>query len=130
MMRLALALAILLAAPAGAETRMTADDFDAFATGKTLTYRSASGVFGTEEYLPGRKVRWSDGSAGCYSGLWYPKGEDICFYYQGVDEPACWRFLRTDDKVIADFSGDAETLFLDVVASKDKLPCNGLKANE
>ena len=107
---------------------MTADEFDAFATGKTLTYLGPDGVFGTEEYLPGRKVRWSDGSPSCHSGYWYPKNGDICFYYQGSAEPACWTFLQAEGKVTADSSGDAETVFLDVVVSKDPLPCNGLKA--
>lgn len=129
MMR-AIALATFLAAPAVAEPRMTAEDFDAFATGNTLAYLQSDGVFGTEEYLPGRKVRWSDGSPGCQSGLWYPKDGDICFQYQGVAEPACWTFMKQGGKVMADYAGDAETVFLDVAVSKDPLPCNGLKATE
>ena len=61
----ALALAALLAlAPvvAGAESPlpapMTAAEFDAYATGKTLTYSQYGEIYGTEEYLPNRRVRW------------------------------------------------------------------------
>lgn len=125
MRTLILTLATVLATPTLAETSMTADEFDAFATGKTLTYQTPDFVFGTEEYLPGRRVRWSDGSPGCYSGTWYPKDGEICFLYQGSSTPACWSFVRNGSKVQADSSDDAETLIYDVVISEDPLPCSG-----
>jgi hypothetical protein len=123
----ALILATLLATPLVAETPMTAEEFDAFATGRTLTYQTPDAVFGTEEYLPGQKVRWSDGTAGCYAGSWFAKNDKICFVYQGVANPACWTFVQTGSRVRADFSDDAEVLFYDVVISKTVLPCSGLK---
>ena len=123
----ALILAFLLAPPALAENRMTAEAFDAFATGRTLTYQQPDIVFGTEEYLPGRRVRWSDGTAGCYAGSWFPKDGEICFLYQGTTEPACWSFVQEGDRVSATSSDDAERLVYDVVISKTALPCSGLK---
>lgn len=128
--QLALLLALFSAAPAVAETAMTADEFEAFATGNTLTYQGPDGVFGTEEYLPGRKVRWSDGSPGCRSGLWYPKDGNICFYYRGTAEPACWTLLRTGGKVTADIADEPGDRLYEVMISKEALPCNGLQAGD
>src|SRR5690606_20167157 len=62
---LTMALAMTLTAPAYAQeapatsgTPMTAEEFDSYATGKTLTYSQYGQIFGTEEYLPNRRVRW------------------------------------------------------------------------
>ena len=40
---------------------LSAEAFEAYTTGKTLTYatRGASTPYGVEEYLPGRRVVWS-----------------------------------------------------------------------
>jgi hypothetical protein len=106
---------------------MTAAEFDDFATGRTLTYQRPNEIFGTEEYLPGRKIRWSDGSPGCYAGVWYPRKDGaICFLYQGVPDPACWSFVRDGDTVRADFADDADSQFYDVVLSEHPLPCSGI----
>ncbi len=132
----AIALVVLLATPAvlaaaaNAKTPMTADEFEAFATGNTLTYQRPDEIYGTEAYLPGRKVRWSDGSPGCQSGLRYSKDGNICFYYRGTAEPACWTFLRTDGRVTADLADEPGDRLYEVVISKEALPCNGLQAGD
>ncbi|WP_431299122.1 hypothetical protein [Tabrizicola sp. BL-A-41-H6] len=77
-----------------AETPMTAEAFDAYVTGKTLTYSQFGLVFGTEEYLPGRKVRWSVAENTCDYGSWYPQGENICFVYEYDPTPHCWTFWQ------------------------------------
>jgi hypothetical protein len=102
-----LTLALLLATPALAETPMTAQDFDAFATGKTLTYQRSGQLFGTEEYLPGRKVRWYETGKGCSNGTWFAQDQSICFTYTGSPEPACWIFVRSGDRVVAHSMDDA-----------------------
>ena len=48
----------LLAVPAAAQEAMTADEFDAYVTGKTLTYSDGGPPYGIEEYRPGREVSW------------------------------------------------------------------------
>ncbi len=60
----------LAALPALAETPITADAFEAYVTGKTLDWINLSGVFGTEEYLPGRRVRWGPAFVSCKVGIW------------------------------------------------------------
>lgn len=78
--------------PALAQTPLTADQFEAHVTGHTITYRQFSGIFGVEEYLAGRQVRWSVAENLCQYGSWYPEGEAICFVYEHDPTPHCWTF--------------------------------------
>lgn len=94
-------LAVCLAAPAVAETPMTAAEFDAFATGKTLSFANESGIFGTEDYLPGRRVRWAATGDVCKLGEWFPAGDAICFSYEGQDEQHCWTIWQEGDHLAA-----------------------------
>lgn len=84
---LALAPGLALASPP-----MTADEFEAYVTGSTITYRQQDHIFGTEEYLDGRRVRWSVAPDHCQYGTWYPEGEAICFVYEYDPTPHCWTF--------------------------------------
>lgn len=75
---------------------MTADEFEAYATGKTLTYAEGGEVYGAEEYLPNRRVRWAFTQDVCKFGHWYAQTDhDICFVYNEPDDPQCWRFFKT-----------------------------------
>ena len=89
-MRAALALCLILPAPALAETPMTAEEFEAYVTGKTMDYIADGQVFGREVYLPGRKVRWAFTAEECKLGHWFGQGDQICFLYDGDPEPKCW----------------------------------------
>ncbi|MCF3581157.1 hypothetical protein L2E76_11575 [Planktothrix agardhii 1811] len=102
----AFAFALLLATPAIAQTPMTAEEFEAFATGKTLDYFSDGQVFGREVYLPGRQVRWAFTAEECKLGHWYPEGEQICFLYDGDPEPKCWRIWPNGDGLAASYATD------------------------
>lgn len=123
---LLLALAALLAAPALAETPMTAEQFAAHVTGKTITYRQFDYVFGTEEYLPDRKVRWSVSPDLCQYGSWYPQDDDICFVYEYDPVPHCWTFWLKDGTLVALSTDGApgQELF-EAAASDQPLPCPG-----
>ena len=93
MLRTALAALIFaVATPGLAETPITAEVFESHVTGKTLTYQQFDSLFGTEEYLEGRKVRWSTAPNECQYGSWYPQGDTICFVYEYSPTPACWTF--------------------------------------
>lgn len=95
----ALALATIAAlAPsiALAQDPMTAEEFDAYATGKTLTYSQYGKIYGTEEYLPGRRVRWQVTGDICQYGRWYEKGGLICFAYEYSQGEHCWSFWQED----------------------------------
>lgn len=102
-----LALAALLAllplplAAASGQATMTAEEFDAYVTGKTLTYSQFGQVFGTEEYLPGRKVRWQFTADECQYGSWYPRDDLICFHYEYDQSEHCWRFWKEGDGLTA-----------------------------
>jgi hypothetical protein len=125
-MRLPALLLALLPVAAAAETPITADAFEAHVTGKTLTYRQYDFIFGTEEYLPGRKVRWSVMPGECQYGNWYPQDEDICFAYEGSPVPACWTFwLRNGTLVALSVNADAGAELYEIEASAKPLPCPG-----
>lgn len=126
-MRLALSLA-LFAAPALAATDapLTAAEFDAYVTGKTLTYTQYGAVFGIEEYLPGRRVRWQFTAEECQYGSWYPKGELICFVYEYDPAEHCWTFWRKGAGLSALSVSDAPGAELSEVAqTTEGLACPG-----
>ena len=107
-MRLALLIAIL-PLTAFAETPMTGAEFEAYATGKTLTYAYDGAIFGTEEYLPGRTVRWAFTEDVCQFGRWYEKETQICFLYDDDPDEQCWLFFDTASGLRAQYmNGGAE----------------------
>ena len=126
-MRLTALLALLLLPlPALAETPMTAAEFDAYVTGKTLTYSQFGTIFGIEEYLPGRKVRWAFTEDICQYGTWYEEAGNICFVYEYDPTPHCWRFWQEGDGLKALSVNDAPGSELSEVAQTDQpLSCAG-----
>ena len=125
MLRPSLAL-LFLVAPALAETPITAQEFEAHVTGKTITYQQFQTLFGIEEYLPDRKVRWSTAPNECQYGSWYPQGDAICFVYEYDPTPACWTFwLRNGALVALSTDGVAGEELHEVQASDQGLPCPG-----
>ncbi len=112
--------------PAFAETAMTADEFDAYATGKTLTYSMGGDVFGTEQYLPNRRVRWAFTQEECRDGYWYEENELICFVYEHDATPQCWKFWTDGDGLKARFENDpAGTELSEVAQTNGPLICAG-----
>ena len=105
-MRLALAFS-LLAAPALAETPLTAEAFDALTLGRTMTWSEYGQVYGVELYLPGRRVRWTVLGDDCVAGHWYPDGDAICFVYEDDPMPDCWLITETVGNLAAYDTSDA-----------------------
>ena len=127
-MKALLLAALLVATPclAANETPMTAAEFDAYVTGKTLTYSQFGTVFGTEEYLPDRRVRWAFTEDICQYGIWYEQAGDICFVYETDPDPHCWTFWKDGDKLKALSVTDAPGSELSEVAQTDQpLACAG-----
>lgn len=121
-----LAIFLTAATPAGAETPMTAGEFDAYATGKTLDYYEGGEVFGREVYLPGRQVRWAFTADECKMGRWYPEGDQICFLYDGDPEPKCWRIWPDGDGLAAAYATDTPDIPPREVRQTDEpLACPG-----
>lgn len=122
-----LRITLLCLFPLPALAAMTGEEFDAFVTGKTLTYAEGSQVYGIEEYLPGRRVRWAFLSDQCQEGTWYEKAGQICFVYEGrPEDPQCWIFEEQSGRLSARFVGDEDGRQLYVVDQSDTpLICRG-----
>ncbi|MFM7334795.1 MAG: hypothetical protein ACKO2N_14235 [Tabrizicola sp.] len=99
-MRLALTL-ILAVQAAQAQTPMTPEEFERWATGKTLDYATDGQVWGSEAYLPGRRVVDADTGGPCRDGSWYADGDAVCFVYPDFDGTHCWLYWREGDAVFA-----------------------------
>ena len=80
--------------PVMAETLISAREFETWSLGKTLD-------FGTEEFLPDRRVRWVGTDGQCLTGQWYSDYSLICFAYEGFSDQHCWTFWREGDSVTA-----------------------------
>lgn len=106
-MRKLLLVSVLMSAvaPAWAD-KMTAEEFEAYTTGKTLFYGERGQPYGAEKYLPGRRVQWSFLDGDCKDGVWYPQDEAICFVYEDAPEPQCWTFQATPRGLVAEFLGE------------------------
>lgn len=124
-MRHSLPLLLMLACPAFAEGPVSVAEFEAFATGKTLTYALGGTVYGAEQYLPGRRVIWAFKGQQCRKGFWYEEAGQVCFVYE--DEPAaqCWVFHRDSTGLQARFSGDPEGAEPARVQESAALTCAG-----
>jgi hypothetical protein len=97
-----LALSLLLAAPqALAETPLSADAFDVLTQGRTMTWAEYGQVYGVEQYLPDRRVRWTVLGDDCITGHWYAEGPAICFQYDDRPDPACWTFTQGPTGLLA-----------------------------
>lgn len=124
--RLATLLLMLSATLAQAETPMTAAEFEAYVTGKTLTYSQFGQPYGVEEYLPGRKVRWAFTEDECQYGTYFDKDGLICFAYEDEPGPHCWTFWREGGGLKALAVTDAPGSELSEVSQSDApLNCPG-----
>jgi hypothetical protein len=129
----ALFLAATLALPAlaqqatpVADAPMSGAEFDAYATGKTLSYAQDGVVWGSEQYLPGRKVIWAFAEDDCQYGHWYEDQGNICFLYDNDPNAQCWKFFREATGLRAIFMGaDGGTSLSEVAQSTTPLTCPG-----
>lgn len=116
----------LLATPALADPAMSGAEFEAYATGKTLHYGYSGQPYGGEEYLEGRRVRWSFLDGKCKDGIWYEDAGNICFVYEDEPEPQCWSFEQRASGLVAKFQNnpDYEELY-EVEHKNEPLLCLG-----
>lgn len=111
---------------AAAETQMTGKEFEAYSTGKTLTYASNGQVYGVEQYLSDRRVRWAFVDDTCRIGHWYEDAGEICFIYEQDETPQCWTFHLSEGKLLARFISDPpQTELNEVNQTTEPLACTG-----
>ncbi|MBU9696840.1 hypothetical protein GU927_003160 [Rhodobacteraceae bacterium HSP-20] len=109
-----------------ADAPLAAAEFEAYATGKTLSYAQDGVIWGAEQYLPGRKVIWAFTEDDCQYGHWFEDRGNICFVYDADPEPQCWRFFREATGLRAIFMGaDGSTSLSEVGQSSEPLHCPG-----
>lgn len=109
-----------------AETPLTGPEFDAYVTGKTLTYSQGGAVYGIEQYLPGNRVRWAFEGDICREGLWYEQAGQICFVYDYDPNPQCWSFWTDANGLNARFNDqNGSTELSEVENSPTPLNCAG-----
>lgn len=109
-----------------AQTPMTAAEFEAYATGKTLSYAQGNTVWGSEQYLADRKVIWAFDEQDCQYGLWFEDEGNICFVYDQDPAPQCWRFYAEPSGLRAEFVDDpSQTMLSEVRQSSEPLQCKG-----
>lgn len=112
---------LALSLPALAQPAMTAEEFEAYTTGKTLYFASNGRAYGVEEYLENRRVRWSFLDGECRDGVWYEEEGQICFVYEDFPEPQCWTFRRNPGGgLLARFEDDPEGTVLYEADQDDK----------
>ncbi len=111
---------------AAAKTPMTGAEFEAFVTGKTMTYAEYGSIYGTEDYLPGRRVRWAFTEDVCRFGTWYEDSGNICFLYEGDPQPKCWTVWQDGDRLAARYIDNPPDDEPSVVEETDEpLACEG-----
>ena len=124
-MRAALAL-VLLAGPVLADPILSAEEFDALTLGRTMTWAEFGSVYGVEQYLPGRKVRWTVLGDDCKTGHWYPDGSAICFLYEDYIDPYCWEITASGAGLRARFTTDApESAPVVIEDTTEQMACFG-----
>lgn len=103
---------------------LTAAEFEAYATGKTLSYAQGGTVWGSEQYMAGRQVLWAFTDQPCEYGQWYEDRGAICFIYEGKTDPNCWYFYQGATGLVARFIGGG-SLLSEVGQTPEPMNCPG-----
>lgn len=112
--------------PLEAGQPMSADAFERYTEGKTLYYGEDGRPYGVEEYLDGRRVRWSFLDGRCKDGIWYEDAGNICFVYEDDPTPQCWSFFADAGGLTARFeNGESEQELYEVEQSDEPMLCLG-----
>ena len=107
-----LSLPLLLVAAMTRAEPMTAAEFEAYVTGKTLYYGRSGAPYGAEIYHENRRVTWSFLDGDCKDGYWYAEGRNICFVYDDRPDPQCWTFERGPGGLVAQFENNPDSTAL------------------
>jgi hypothetical protein len=109
---------------------LTGAEFDAYATGKTLTYSDGGTLWGQEQYLPGHQVIWAFKDAPCQYGSWSEvalpgAGPMVCFTYEDQPEDVnCWQFFQGPQGLVAQFMQGGAPLS-ELAQTSEPMQCPG-----
>ncbi|MCJ7874911.1 hypothetical protein [Phaeobacter sp. J2-8] len=120
--------AVVISATSALAVDMSAAEFEAYTTGKTLYYGAEGREYGVEEYMENRRVRWSFLDGRCREGEWYEDANGlICFVYEDRPDPQCWSFERgSGGGLVARFQNDPEgTLLYEANRNDEPMLCLG-----
>lgn len=120
---------VFLASPVQAETPLSAAEFEARTTGRTMTYAREGRVWGREQYLSDHKVIWAFEGEACKYGVWSEAAPGlICFSYDDAPQDVeCWRFYNRPDGLFAQSELAPEDGMLAAMVESDKgMTCGGL----
>lgn len=124
-----LVLLLLLAGTQSAsaqDTPLSAEAFESYVEGKTLSYSTGGSAYGVEAYLRNRRVQWSYLDGECTYGYWYPEGQQICFVYEDLlAGPQCWEFFLRGGRLTARFEGDPQETEFYETGEVDDMMCLG-----
>ena len=125
-----LAFTLAVAAPAAAQSPMSGAEFEAYVTGRIMSFGSEGDpTFGVEQYLPNRRVIWSTGNGECTNGVWYESKGDICFRYDGDPEAKCWAIYEEETGIRAVFTTrPSTTVIFEAEDFTVPLICDGLSS--
>jgi hypothetical protein len=123
-------IALGAATPTLPQDRMTGAEFDAYVTGRTITFSTFDNpTYGIERYLAGRRVMWSTFDGTCIYGVWYESKGDICFRYDHKEEPQCWAITLGPAGLIGQFTNRPDgTIIYEQRDRDDPLICNDLSS--
>jgi hypothetical protein len=115
--------------PVGAQSTLSAEEFDRYTQGKTLFYGRNGSAYGAEVYLRNRRVRWSFLDGQCKDGDWYEDTNGlICFVYEDNPDPQCWSFTLGSGGLIARFENNPQTTELyEAQDTDEEMICLGPK---
>jgi len=120
-------LILMAVLPTTVSAGMSASEFEDYVTGRTLTYSDRGVIYGVEEYLSDRRVRWAYSGDQCQDGIWYETNGQICFVYENnPDAPQCWIFTNNGERLSAVFAGaeDGRELY-EAQKSDEPMVCLG-----
>lgn len=121
---LSAALSLTGLATNAAGTPLSAQEFEDYTSGKTVTYANRAGHAGEETYLDGRRVLWADDEGVCSDGTWYQMGEMICFDYGEGTVPQCWWFYLENHGLRAEFvDGSADSTLFETGRDDEPIEC-------
>lgn len=118
-------LVLLLLASAAHAAPLDGAAFEAETTGKTIHFTMQGQPYGTEQYLPDRRVIWAFDGGDCREGMWFePSPGSICFVYDHDPTPQCWAFFKEDGRLRARFEG-LENDLIEARRSTAPMSCPG-----